>query len=249
MASKPEIRIVDTPAMLFQAAASEFIAAAASAIATRGRFSVALAGGSTPKGLYTLLASAGSAIPWDKIFFFFGDERHVPPDNPESNYRMAREAMLSRVPEENVFRIHAEEKDAGTAALLYEQTLREFFQLSPGQFPRFDLILLGTGPDGHSASLFPGTTALNEKSRLVVANWVEKFNAWRITLTFPVINNAANVTFLVSGAEKAPILKKILETDEDFPCKHVQPSNGKLVWLIDRPAASELSNPQTQKTA
>ena len=145
------------------------------AVRANGRFTVALSGGSTPKTLYSLLATKPD-IPWDKIYFFWGDERHVPPDHPESNYRMANEALLSKVPvrAENIFRIHAEEKDAAAAALQYEQTLKDFFHLSPGEFPRFDLILLGMGPDGHTASLFPGTAALNETQRLVVANWVRE---------------------------------------------------------------------------
>ena len=187
MPAQPEIRILKTAAELFEAAAAEFAAQASQAVRASGRFTVALSGGSTPKALYSLLATK-SNIPWDKIYFFWGDERHVPPDHPESNYRMANEALLSKVPvrPENIFRIHAEEKDAAAAALQYEQALKDFFHLSPGQFPRFDLVLLGTGPDGHTASLFPGTAALNETQRLVVANWVPKFNTHRITFTFPV---------------------------------------------------------------
>jgi 6-phosphogluconolactonase len=168
----------------------------------------------------------------------------VPPDNAESNYRMANEALLSKVPvrAENVFRIHSEEKDAAAAAQQYEQAISTFFHLSPGQFPRFDLILLGVGPDGHSASLFPGTVALNETHRLVVANWVPKFNTDRITFTFPVLDAAACVTFLASGADKAPILHEVLENSAaDLPSQRVRPTNGKLIWLVDEAAASGLS--------
>ena len=165
MPVQPEIRILKTAPELFEAAAAEFAAQASQAVRANGRFTVALSGGSTPRTLYSLLATK-SDISWDKICFFWGDERHVPPDHPESNYRMANEALLSKVPArpENIFRIHAEEKDATTAALQYEQALRDFFHLSPGQFPRFDLVLLGVGPDGHTASLFPGTSALDEKT-------------------------------------------------------------------------------------
>jgi 6-phosphogluconolactonase len=180
------------------------------------------------------------------MFFFWGDERHVPPTDPDSNYRMADETMLSKipVPAANVFRIKAENPDAEAAALAYEQTLQKFFALEAGQFPRFDLILLGMGPDGHTASLFPGTGALHEKSRLVVANWVEKLKASRFTLTLPVLNSAACVVFLVSGTDKASALHAVLEGDapgEQYPAKLVRPTNGKLIWLIDRAAASQLT--------
>ena len=177
MPTPPEIRISNAAADLFQAAATEFATLASQAIQSNGKFSVALSGGSTPKSLYSLLASGSIPnIPWEKIFFFFGDERDVPPDHPESNYRMVRETgLFSKVSNDQVFRVRTEEEDANTAALDYEQTLQKFFELRPGEFPRFDLVLLGLGPDGHTASLFPSTTALNEKNRLVVANWVDKF--------------------------------------------------------------------------
>lgn len=245
--SSVEIRTLTTPQELFDAAAEEVIHAANEAVATRGRFTIALAGGNTPRSLYNLLATNGhSFLPWDRMFFFFGDERHVPPADPQSNYRMANQAMLSKIPVAagNVFRVAGENPDAGAAAALYEQTLRQFFALAPGDFPSFDLILLGLGPDGHTASLFPGTAALQEKSRLVVANWVEKFKTNRITFTLPVLNAACCVVFLVSGTDKAPALKAVLEDDapgEQYPAKLVRPSNGKLIWMVDRAAASELS--------
>jgi 6-phosphogluconolactonase len=244
MPTQPEIRILNTPFELFQAAAIEFATLASEAVKTRGRFSVALSGGSTPKSLYTLLASGSIPnIPWEKTYFFFGDERHVPPDDPESNYRMARETgLLSKVPSDNVFRVHAEEKDAHTTAHAYEESLRQFFGLKPGEFPRFDLVLLGLGPDGHTASLFPGTAALNENVRLMVANWVEKFNAYRITLTLPVLNRAACIVFMVSGPDKASMVREVLESDkQDLPSQKVNPANGQLLWLMDRAAASALS--------
>ena len=243
MPTQPEIRILKTATELFEAAAAEFAAQASAAVRARGRFTVALSGGSTPRTLYSLLATKPN-IPWDKTCIFWGDERHVPPDQPESNYRMANEALLSKVPvpAENIFRIHAEEKDAAAAALQYEQTLKDFFHLAPGDFPRFDLILLGVGPDGHTASLFPDTPALNETKRLVVSNWVPKFHTDRITFTFPVLNAAACVMFLLSGADKASTLHEVLENSSaDLPSQKVRPANGKLIWLVDEPAARTLS--------
>jgi 6-phosphogluconolactonase len=247
MSAPLELRRLTTPQDLFQAAAEEVIRAATDAVAQRGRFTIALSGGSTPRNLYTLIAANASAsLPWDQMFFFWGDERHVPPDDPESNYRMANETLLSKVPipPGNVFRIPSENPDASAAAEAYEQTLRKFFALAPGEFPRFDLILLGIGPDGHTASLFPETEALQEKSRLVVANWVEKMKTSRITLTLPVLNAARCVAFLVSGIDKAAVLHEVLEGDapgEKYPSRLVRPSEGKVIWFVDRAAASELS--------
>ncbi len=244
MTGQPDIRIFEDAQSLFQGAAEEVASQATTAVRSRGRFTVALSGGSTPRRLYTLLATKAS-LPWDKIYFFFGDERHVPPDNPESNYRMAKESLLSKVPipPENVFRVPAENPDPKQAAEAYEQTLRKFFNAAPGSFPRFDLVLLGMGPDGHTASLFPGTKALQEQSRWVVSNWVEQFKTYRLTLTLPVLNNAAVVLFLVSGQDKAGVLKEVLEgrqPGELFPSKLIKPSNGELIWMVDRAAAAQL---------
>ncbi|SPF47075.1 6-phosphogluconolactonase [Candidatus Sulfotelmatobacter kueseliae] len=250
MTSSVEIRTLATPQDLSAAAAEEVVRAANEAVAERGRFAIALSGGSTPRNLHTLLATnARTSLPWDRAFFFWGDERHVPPTDPESNYRMADETLLSKIPvaPAHVFRIPAENPDAAAAAGAYEQTLRKFFALEPGQFPRFDLILLGMGPDGHTASLFPGTAALEEKSHLVVANWVEKFKTCRITLTLPVLNAARCVVFLVSGTDKAPALHAVLQSDEpgeQYPAKLVRPTDGKLIWLVDRAAASGLKPTQ-----
>jgi 6-phosphogluconolactonase len=248
MSANVEIRRLATPQDLFQAAAEELIHRATAAIAKRGRFALALSGGSTPKSLYQLIAANAGKLPWDKMFFFFGDERHVPPTDPESNYRMADESILSKVPipPANIFRIPAENPDADAAADTYDETLRKFFEVAAGEFPRFDLILLGLGPDGHTASLFPETGALREKSRLVVANWVEKLKTHRITLTLPVLNAARCVAFLVSGADKAAMLHEILEGKgggEKYPSKLVRPSEGNVLWFADRAAASELSVP------
>jgi 6-phosphogluconolactonase len=248
VSSSVEIRTLTTPQELFAAAAEEVVSTASDAVAQRGRFTIALSGGSTPKGLFNLLATnALTVLPWDRMFFFWGDERHVPPTDPDSNYRMAQETMLSKVPVPpgNVFRMAAENPDAEAAAEDYEKTLRKFFALEPGQFPRFDLILLGMGPDGHTASLFPGTAGLQEKSRLVIANWVEKLKTSRLTFTLPVLNAARCVAFLVGGTDKAAVLRTVLEEDvpaEQYPAKLVRPTDGKLIWLVDRAAASELSS-------
>jgi 6-phosphogluconolactonase len=232
---------------LFAAAAEEIVRSANEAVNERGRFTLALSGGSTPKSLYHLLASnARATLPWDKVFFFWGDERHVPPTDPESNYRLVNEAMLSKVPVPagNVFRFSAENPDAAAVADAYDKTLRKFFQIGQDALPRFDLILLGMGPDGHTASLFPGTTALQEKSQLSVANWVDKLKTHRLTLTLPVLNAARTDLFLVSGTDKASVVRSVLEENvpgEQYPAKLVQPKNGRLIWLLDRAAASALS--------
>ena len=212
------------------------------AVRERGRFSVALSGGNTPRTVYSLLASEHRQLPWNSIHIFFGDERHVPPDDPESNFRMASESLLSKVPipQSNVHRIRAE-LDAEAASMQYEQELREFFHLVDHDWPRFDLIFLGLGDDGHTASLFPGSKALTDESSRVTANWVEKFQTFRITLTFPVLNHAAEVVFLVSGASKARILSEVLRPGvRKFPAQNVQPENGRLLWLVDQDAGSLL---------
>ena len=245
----PEIQIVADAEELNRTAAAEFIRQATAAVQSKGSFTVALSGGSTPKSLYSLLANDAALraqVPWDKVHFFWGDERHVPPDHADSNYRMAHEAMLSKVPvpAAHIHRIEAEHPDANRVAAAYEQSLREFFQVPAGQVPRFDVILLGMGPDGHTASLFPGTVALSEQTHLVVANWVDKFNSYRITLTLPVLNDAACVAFLVSGEEKAETLRLVLQDEQQprrFPSQLVRPTHGRLLWLIDRAAARLLS--------
>ncbi|HKU21663.1 MAG TPA: 6-phosphogluconolactonase [Terriglobales bacterium] len=244
-----EIRVVADADELSRVAAAEFEQAARNAVQNHDRFTVSLSGGSTPRGLYSQLARDAQSLPWNKIYFFWGDERHVPPGDKDSNYRMARESLLSQapIPPDHVFRMSAEERDAARVADQYQQTLRQFFALKPGELPRFDLVLLGLGPDGHTASLFPGSPALREHSRLVAANWVEKFGHYRLTLTAPVLNNAEEVMFLVSGAEKAAALQSVLYSDapaEQFPAKLIQPVNGRLIWLVDRAAmASSQSKP------
>jgi len=248
MSPSAEIRVLTTPQEVSEVAAEEVIRCAKAAVTERGRFTIALSGGSTPKNLFNLLATnARTVLPWDRTFFFWGDERHVPPTDAESNYRMAEDTMLSKIPVAagNVFRVPAENPDAAAAADAYEQTLRKFFQLKPGEVPAFDLILLGMGPDGHTASLFPNSPGLEEKSRLVIANWVDKLKTSRLTLTLPVLNAARCVVFIVSGTDKAAVLRTVLEEDappEQYPSKLIKPGSGKLIWLLDRAAASELTN-------
>jgi 6-phosphogluconolactonase len=238
------VEVLPTPADLFHAAAEEFVRVGRAAIAARGRFTVALSGGSTPRSLYSLLAQDYSDFPWSQTFLFLGDERHVPPDHSDSNYRMVKEAFLGKVaiPAENVFRVRAELPDAAAAASDYEEKLRAFFKLAPGEFPQFDLILLGLGPDGHTASLFPDSEGLKEQTRLVIANWVEKFKTHRITFTFPVLNQAADVMFLTSGANKADMVREILEGHRTppFPAQQIEPK-GRLVWMLDQQAAAKLT--------
>jgi 6-phosphogluconolactonase len=237
-----EVKILPDSAALAQAAAQEFHRLAEAAVQERGRFSVALSGGNTPRTVYSLLASEHKQLPWEHIHIFFGDERHVPPDDPDSNFHMASESLLSKVPipEKNVHRVHAE-LDAEAAAAEYDQQLCNFFPLTNHDRPRFDLIFLGIGDDGHTASLFPGSQALAETSRRVMANWVEKFKTFRITLTFPVLNHAAEVVFLVSGAGKAQILNQVLRPGaRKFPAQYVQPENGRLLWLVDQDAGNSL---------
>src|SRR5512146_1760453 len=238
---QPESKIAADARELSRVGAAEFEHAARNAVQARDRFTVSLSGGSTPRGLYSQLARNAQKLPWNKIYLFWGDERHVPPDDKDSNYRMVRETLLSRapIPPDHVFRLPTEQSDAAQVAEEYEQTIRDFFALKAGELPRFDLVLLGLGPDGHTASLFPGSGALQERSRLVAANWVQKLGQYRLTLTAPVINNAAEVIFLVSGGEKTAALQSVLYSDapaERFPAKLIQPVKGRLIWLVDRAA-------------
>lgn len=247
MADVQEIRVVPDTASLFQAGAKEFVSQAEAAIKTQGRFSVALSGGSTPRGMFSLLAANyRDRLPWDKMFFFWSDERHVPPDSSESNYRMAYESLLSKVPvpQTNIFRVPAEKPDAVQVAAEYEETVRRFFQIPQGTFPQFDLILLGMGPDGHTASLFPETSALHEKDRLVVSNWVEKLKTDRITFTAPLINGAKAVMFLIAGPDKSQALREVMEGNQSpdlYPSRLIHPASGRSIWLVDQTAAAALS--------
>ncbi len=245
-----EIRILADGAAIAKRAAREFVQAAASAVREKNAFNVALAGGSTPKALYSLLVNdpaLRSQIPWDKIHLFFGDERHVAPDHPDSNFRMATEAMISKSPlkPEQVTRIKGEYPGTQQAALEYEQALREYFKLKAGEYPRFDLLFAGMGNEGHTLSLFPGTKALHADGRIAVRNWIGKLCTERITLTAPAACNAAEIIFMVTGADKACALKSVLEgpyEPDQLPAQLLQPQNGKLLWLVDAAAGSMLAS-------
>jgi 6-phosphogluconolactonase len=203
-------------------------AAATEAISERGEFRLALSGGNTPKPVYAALAER--PIDWGKVVITFGDERCVPPDDAESNFRMASESLLDHVaiPEENVLRL-AGEQDPADAAAAYEA---ELGRRSPGGIFRHDLILLGMGPDGHTASLFPGTVALGERERWVVENYVPQKATWRLTFTYPLIDAARHVCFLVNSQGKDEILAEVFSGTSDYPCAAVAPGDGKVIWLL-----------------
>jgi 6-phosphogluconolactonase len=234
--------------------ASFFTRIANDAIAKQGRFMVALSGGSTPKGVYSLLAQGeprSQPIAWPYVHVFWGDERCVPPDHLDSNYRMANEALLSRVPipPQNIHRIQAELPPL-EAAYNYERELRAVFALETSTFPCFDLILLGMGADGHTASLFAKTSGLQEEHRLVVAHYVHKLSSWRVSLSVPTLNAAAQIVFLISGADKALTLKDVLEgpfQPDRLPAQRIRPVRGTLQWFAEQAAARELTT-QPQET-
>lgn len=238
------LQVFPTPEALARTAAEQIVRLANNTISTHGRFSVGLSGGSTPQRLFALLASSEFAphIDWVNVYLFWGDERTVPPDHNDSNYRMARETLLAHVPipPDNVRRMKGE-LDPAQAADEYEHVLRMFFPDRP--WPCFDLLLLGMGDDGHTASLFPGTSALQEKTRWVVANHVPKLNTWRITLTAPAINAASNIMFLVAGTGKCETLRAVLQEShqpEILPSQMIQPAEGTLTWMVDAAAAAYL---------
>lgn len=240
--TEPQVRIYETPEELSREAARDFVERAEAAVAERGRFAVALAGGSTPEATYRELARDYSGRDfWRYTHAFFGDERTVPPEDEDSNYRMAREALLDRVRAGGVYRMKGE-LTPEMAAAEYEREMQGFF----GAAPVFDLILLGIGSDGHTASLFPGTPALEVADRWTVANPVKKLSTERITLTAPVINAARAVQFLVAGESKAEAVSKILDGEaapNEYPSKMIRLENGDLTWLLDTAAASALNSP------
>ena len=222
----------------------DFLGVARNAIAARGRCLVALSGGSTPRGLYERLAAAGpEALDWPRVVFLWSDERSVPPDHPESNYRMAREALLAplRIPDSQVYRMRGEAEDIEAAAREYEATLAHLTGVPPGHgVPFLDLVLLGLGTDGHTASLFSDTVALDVRDRWVVRNWVAKFTTSRLTLTFPVILAAREIRVLVAGADKAAALAAVLTGAWDpdrLPAQRLINATGHVVWLADEAAA------------
>ena len=221
-------------------AAEKFVEIAKEAIEKRGQFTVALSGGSTPKSLFKLLSSDNfnDKVDWRKAFFFFGDERNVLPDNAESNFRMANENLFAplKINSQNIFRWQTELENAEIIAENHEKSIIDFFKLTENDFPRFDLILLGMGADGHTASLFPFTEALSVTDKIAVANKVEKLQTTRLTFTFPTINNAANIIFLVAGADKTAALREVLEGEsapQKYPSQNIKPLNGEFFWLLD----------------
>lgn len=247
MSDKHNLEIYENAKELAWAAALRFASFAEQSIKAYGRFTVALSGGSTPKALFMILAEKpfADSLPWQNIYFFWGDERCVPPDHADSNFRMTNEALLSKlaIPAENVFRVTGEDENHERAAANYSATIQQFFG---SESPQFDLVFLGMGADGHTASLFPGSAALQVNDRIAVANFVEKFNSWRITLTAATINNAHHVTFLVAGEDKAATLKEVLEGEyqpEKYPSQLIKPSAGDLLWMLDEAAAAQLTEP------
>ncbi len=239
------------PEQVAQAAAQLFAEAAVEAVTARGVARIAISGGSTPKRMFALLADPAQPflvqVPWQQLMLYWVDERCVPPTDADSNYRMIRETMLDHVPlpPENIFRMEGE-LDPEEAANRYETFLRNSMRLEGAELPTFDLILLGMGDDGHTASLFPHTGAINELGRLTVANHVPQKDTWRITLTWPVINQGREVAFLIEGAAKADVLAEVLlgpRDPERLPSQLIRPSNGKLRFLLDEAAASKLPSP------
>jgi len=241
-------------AALARRAAQYFVEQVERAAAQHGRARIAISGGSTPKATFTLLADPAqpwrARMPWSKLDLWWVDERCVPPGDPDSNYRMTREAMLDHVPlkPEQIHRMEGE-LEPEAAAARYESELRNGFRLEGAELPRFDAVQLGMGPDGHTASLFPHTQALSELGRLAVANHVENKDAWRVTLTWPVINRGSQVFFLIGGADKAQILKEVFTGPrhvERLPSQLIRPAGGILTLLLDRAAASLLPAPDAQ---
>jgi 6-phosphogluconolactonase len=250
-AARAKVEIASSAGELTMAAAERFVSVADAAIAAAGRFVIALSGGSTPRALYAALASSAFAgrVHWPNVHIFWGDERCVGPDHEASNYRMARETLLDHVPlpAANVHRIRGEDPPA-TAALNYERQLRAEFD-TPAGAPRgrpgscFDLVLLGLGTNGHTASLFPGLHAVRESTRWVATEQVEPGGMWRVTLTPVILNDAAQAIFLVSGSGKAAILRRVLYGARDIdelPAQAIAPRDGRLLWMVDAAAAAEL---------
>ncbi len=243
-----EVLVLADSTTLCRAATDEISRLAVQSIVTRGRFTIALSGGSTPKAIFAQLAAdhaaGASAVAWDKVEIFFGDERNVPSDHADSNFRMASEALLKQVPVSTA-RIHRVQTEFGftAAAARYEEELRATF-LPPGESPpRFDLVLLGMGTDGHTASLFPGTRALHESKVWVTGNSVPQLNTERITFTFPLINHATEILFITGGPDKAAMLRNVLRGDpsgQTYPSQAIRPTQGRLRWFVDEAAASAL---------
>jgi 6-phosphogluconolactonase len=242
---EPEIRVYDTPETLVQETAHQVMQIAREAVNARGRFVAALSGGTTPKGLFQQLTEEPyySLIPWDKTFFFFVDERHVPFDDESSNYRMAQEFLLFKapIPGTNVFPMTDGSQPVERAASSYEIKMGKFF--GTGAPPRFDLALMGMGDDGHTASLFPGMPQVNELERWVVGYFVDKAKKERVSLTFPVLNASRFLLVLLEGEKKAKMAREVLKGPSDpprYPVQYLRPMDGKLIFALDEAAASLL---------
>jgi 6-phosphogluconolactonase len=241
MANNLTVTRVSSAEEMAQTAARRFALICETTIRTRGLFSVALSGGNTPKRLYEILGQSPyvERIAWDKITFLLGDERLVPIDHPDSNFLMIKNTLLQYAPinEQNFLRVYTDLATPGACACDYELAIRKALRVKEGEMPVIDLILLGMGPDGHTASLFPGTDALSETQHIVAANFVPKFNSWRITLTAPVLRNAKNILFQVLGEDKAVALKQVLEGTLDesvYPAQLLRGMKGKVEWLVDK---------------
>jgi 6-phosphogluconolactonase len=238
---QPEIRIYSSLEELSRNGARLFCERAERVLETKGVFFSALSGGTTPRRLYELLASPEVRLPWDRIHFFQVDERCVPPDSPESNYGMIRAAFLSRTsyPEVNFHRMKGELADREAAARAYAEELEQAMRVKSGEWPRLDLILLGMGSDGHTASLFPGSPGLKERTRWVCPNYSERLKSDRLTLTLPVLNAAAEIIFLVAGGDKAETLRAVLKGSavDGLPASLLRPARGSVSWLVDESAA------------
>ena len=249
-------RVLKNPAELSQAMAEYILESVEVSVAARGVARIAISGGNTPKQTFDVLADPAQPylkhMPWEKVELFWVDERCVPPDNKDSNYRMTREALLDKVPlpAGKVFRIEGE-LDPEEAAARYESAIRSKFRLEGAELPTFDMVALGMGDDGHTASLFPHTEALHELGRIAVANHVPQMNTWRITLTWPVINQARDVVFLIQGGDKAEVLKEVLYgtyDPETRPSQLIRPKSGNLLFLLDSAAAASLPAPGADGT-
>lgn len=241
---KVHVQVLSDLEKISHKAAEMFVKVSRSCIASQGKFSAALSGGSTPRRLYTLLSSDRyrNEVHWPSVHFFWADERCVSKEHEESNFKTAFDTLLSKVPipDENIHRIRGEE-DPESGAGDYEEDVRQFFGMSG--LPMFDLVILGMGEDGHTASLFPGSKSLEEAIRLAVPVYLEKPNRNRITLTLPVLNNAAQIIFLVAGRSKAAVLSEILgvrHQKDQYPAGRIDPTRGPLIWLIDREASWKL---------
>jgi 6-phosphogluconolactonase len=248
---KGELEIYDDASALIKALDKRIFDLSEEAIAREGVCTISLSGGSTPKALYEHMASVyNDKYDWANTLWFLGDERCVPHDDDESNFKMINTALFSKVPlpKENIFATENQDTDPKDAAAKYESKMVEVIKARSGQVPVFDIILLGLGPDGHTASLFPGSKALEETERYFVENWVDKFQSYRLTSTYPLLNCARNVIFLVSGNGKAEIVDRVLNsTEQKYPAQNVRPTAGKLRWFLDKPAVEAMHFVQSSK--